>query len=290
MARTSITFILNAFTFASLLFVTPAIVAQSNGIQQDIVFDFDQTAGYIIHGKVGGSGDPLHEHSGSVLEATYERPEINKDGSPAVNADGTRKTNLITERFRLYDGFVELLQELKKQKHVRVSFFSAGSAIRLQTFLAKMRLPDGRFANEIAYRTLGESDLTRVGNAGRFREMFRKDLRKISPDLENVILLDDVDFALDTQKRNLLLFIEDFPYPERRLNTVITKELILKESGKIREASRLILEILERSAIHNDSLLQALSQINLNRAILINPLSLNAKEDQEIKSCSDLFR
>lgn len=290
MARTYISIILHVLIFVSLLSITPIAAAEPNSSHRDIVFDFDQTSGYMIHGKIGGSGDPLHEHSGSAIEATYEKPEINKDGSPALNSDGTRKTSLITEKFRLYDGFVELLQELKNQSHVRVSFFSAGSTIRLRTFLTKIKLPDGRSASEIVYRTLGEEDLTRVGNVGRFREMFRKDLRKVNPDLQNVILLDDVNFALDTQKKNLLLFVEDFPYPERRLHTVLTKKLIAKESGKIREAAKLILEIIQRATHQNESLLQVLSQIRLNPAILTNPLSLNTKETQDIKSCSEIFR
>ncbi len=290
MARTYISFILNFLVLTALLFVAPLIAAAPNSVYKDIIFDFDQTAGYMIHGNIGGSGDPLHEHSGTAIEATYERPDINKDGSPVLNFDGNRKTTLVTEKFRLYAGFVELLQELKRHRSVRVSFFSAGSTIRLLTFLTKIKLPDGRSASEIVYRTLGEEDLTRVGNVGRFREMFRKDLRKVSPDLQNVIMLDDVNFALDGQKQNLLLFVEDFPYPERRLHTEVTKELITKESGKIREASRLILELLERSTLQNESLIQVLSQIRLNPDIIVNPISINTKNDQDIKSCTEAFR
>jgi hypothetical protein len=239
--------ILSRFTY---LFFVALLLFSANVCQaatHDIVFDIDQTIAYKIHEELGNAGDPLQGHGGSVVEISYSKPEIMADGSAMLNADGSRKTVEITEKYRVYDGVVELLQKLKDQPDVRVSFFSGGSTARNQALLEGIHLKDGSQARELAYRVLGEEDLTRVSHTGRYRDMFRKDLRKVNPDTANVIMVDDIAFVLDEQKRSLIILGEDFPYKERKLDIPITEELTIRESEKIKRVSTIIFDTLQRA-------------------------------------------
>lgn len=250
-------------TFLLLLLAVPFAGAAEI---RDIVFDIDETIGYKIRGKVGGAGDPLHAHASKVVEVSYAKPLIAADGAHLLKADGTIQTEMIMEKYRIYDGITELFQKLKSRPGVRVSFFSGGSNARNFALLDAITLPDGSSARQLAYRVLGEDDLTRVSNTGRFREMFRKDLRKVNVDLANLIMVDDIAFMPPEQRRHLLHLGEDFPYAGRRLNIAATEEMTLIEAAKIKRVGAQIislLELAEAQAIPLTAVLAASDQVSI---------------------------
>lgn len=109
--------------------------------------------------------------------------------------------------YRYSDRAGELIEHLHKRGDVKVSFFSGGEKTRNLELLKKLKLPSGKSADEIAHKILNADDMTRVSNDDtlKFSERFKKDLRKISPDLDRVVLLDDVkNFVLPGQEKNLL--------------------------------------------------------------------------------------
>lgn len=227
-----------------LLLLLPLVALSA---EHHVVFDVDQTLAYKIHGDVGGPGDPLHGRAGRVLEVNYLKPEILPDGTPALNPDGSRKMTAMAEKYRLYDGVAEFLEKLRSEHDVKVSFFSGASSARTTALLAALKMADGSSALDHAYRVKGEADLVRVRETGRYREMFRKDLGKISEDLENVIMVDDIEFVLDSQRRNLLHIGEEFPYQERKLNVAITEELLEREAGRFKLAAARVMQVLEKA-------------------------------------------
>ena len=118
----------------------------------------------------------------------------------------------------LRDGVTSLIEYLLS-KNIQVSFFSGGTKIRNQELLGQILLHDGRSLLDIAYKIKSDEDLTKIPNAletAKFSEKFKKDLTKISKDLDNIILLDDTpNFYLnEEQKMNLIWFGPTYEYFE----------------------------------------------------------------------------
>lgn len=115
------------------------------------------------------------------------------------------------ESYRINDRVREMIHSLSKRENVKISFFSGGGYTRNVDLLKKINLGDGsgRTLFDVADKVLSFSDLTDLGGAlggkGTFTKKYKKDLRKISSDLKNVVILEDnPDFFLnESQKKNL---------------------------------------------------------------------------------------
>jgi hypothetical protein len=116
------------------------------------------------------------------------------------------------------DHLSTLIEYLLKND-IKVSFFSGGGESRNRELLSKIYLDDGRSLAEIATTVKSFEDLTKMPNVAedaKFSEKYKKDLLKISDNLDNVILFDDAkNFYLnEAQKENLIHLGPSFKYFE----------------------------------------------------------------------------
>jgi hypothetical protein len=143
-----------------------------------------------------------------TIVSDYE-PEFSKaPASKIFEAD--------TGSYVLRDGVTELIEYLLSE-NIRVSFFSGGVEKRNNELLSKILLSDGRSLLDIAYKVKSKPDLTTVPDipeTAKFSEKFKKDLTKINPDLQSIILLDDNYrfYASPEQKPNLIFFGPTYKY------------------------------------------------------------------------------
>jgi len=135
--------------------------------------------------------------------------------SPIENAStGKNIIRVGDESYRLHNGAIELLEKLFKTPGLKISFFSGGPRERNIELLSKIELYQGRGnAHEMAFKILSKEDLTRledVPETARFSEKFKKDLTKISSNLENVVMIEDNPyFALNPEHSKSFLYLGD---------------------------------------------------------------------------------
>jgi hypothetical protein len=120
--------------------------------------------------------------------------------SPLKEGEAPNATQVLDvrgERYRLHDGVVDLLAKLKDHPNIEISFFSGGPRERNIALLSEIKLPgaNGESALDIAYKVLSFDDLTdlsaQVPVGARFSERYKKDLRKVSTDLKNIVMIED---------------------------------------------------------------------------------------------------
>lgn len=193
------------------------------GIPVDVVFDIDLTIVTLVNDGPGGDflADPL-DPGKNIVPIQFEL-----DG--AVH----------TERYRLFEGVTELIEKLRKDPRVRVSFFSGGTEARNEALLRKILLPDGSSLWDIASgRVFGRTSMTPTGvkPPARIRDLVKKDLRKVNPNIEDVIIVDDIkEFVPESQRGNLLWIGENFPFPDRTKTSPpsgVDPELLAREKNK----------------------------------------------------------
>lgn len=120
------------------------------------------------------------------------------------------------------DGLENFIEDILSHKTMRISFYSGGKESRNHTLLSKIKLKNGKSLLEISYKVLSNEDLTAVPGApkgARFAERFRKDLTKVSKDLEELIMLDDTaNFVVDSsdnQNQHVFFIGKSFEYFEK---------------------------------------------------------------------------
>ena len=225
---------IRAFLRFSVLLIS---ISAHAGVPLDIVFDIDQTIATLVHEGPSGDllADPTDPLRGTV-QISFDKPEYDSINRPLLNPNGTAITHPMTERYRVYDGFLDLMEKLRKLQEagqVRVSFFSGGTPQRNKVLLSALKLSDGKSVLEMVTesssspRVYSREQMTYTGLAeGRVRDRFKKDLRLVNPNLEDVILIDDIqNFALGDQKLQTIWLGEDFPYPEKVNNPPLPKDL-----------------------------------------------------------------
>lgn len=194
------------------------------GIPVDVVFDIDLTIVTLVNDGPGGDflADPLDPGKNIIpIQFEYEG---------AVH----------TERYRLFEGVTELIERLRKDPRVRVSFFSGGTEARNEALLRKIHLPDGSSLWDVASgRVLGRTSMTPTGvkPSARVRDRVKKDLRKVNQNIEDVIIVDDIkEFVPESQRGNLLWIGEDFPFPDRMRGesppSAVDPDLLAREKHK----------------------------------------------------------
>lgn len=124
---------------------------------------------------------------------------------------GARFIEVEGKKYFVHEGLEEMIEDLVNQKKIKISFFSGGSFSRNHKLLKQIRLKDGRSLEDIAYKILNQEDLTIVEGAlstDKFSKRFKKDLTKISSDLDNLVMYDDTEhFVLNEKQEEHVLWI-----------------------------------------------------------------------------------
>ena len=219
--------------FILILLITLPVYA---GIPVDVVFDIDLTIVALV--KDGPGGDFLADPSDpkkNIVPVTFEL-----------------EGNVHSEKYRLFEGVTDLMEKLKQDPRVRVSFFSGGTEQRNEALLRKIFLPDGSSLWDLAAgRVYGRSSMTPTGVPlpARVRERVKKDLHKVNPDISDVIIVDDIkEFVPESQRAHLLWIGEDFPFPDRTQNppTAVDPDVFAREKYKYGWIGQRIEEALEQ--------------------------------------------
>lgn len=133
------------------------------------------------------------------------------------------------------EGLEQFIQNILDKKDIKISFYSGGEKIRNHDLLSKIKLSDGRSLKDISYKILNYEDLvsTEASPDAPFSERFKKDLTKITSNLDELIMFDDTyDFVLETKQtqRNHVFFIgssflyfESFKETEGHLGKYVPK-------------------------------------------------------------------
>ena len=118
------------------------------------------------------------------------------------------------ELYRLADWSTEMITNLANTDNIKISFFSGGPNDRNKHLLQNFFLNDGsgRSYFDITHKLLSKEDLTTVRKENLdkidFTEKFKKDLRKVSSNTNNVILIDDnFRFALSKKMRKNIIWL-----------------------------------------------------------------------------------
>jgi hypothetical protein len=139
----------------------------------------------------------------------WVRPEESQTG-PIVPEIGTLFND---HRYRILDGAPEFIQSLSKVPGAELSIFSMGESDRNDILFSLMRLPDGHTVYQAVHgRILSAEDATRKNGKDR------KDLRKVHPDLENTLIVEDSNDSTLRDQRDNILWIGG--KPERFSSTV----------------------------------------------------------------------
>ena len=129
----------------------------------------------------------------------------------APDFSGPRTIAVGGEKYFIFDGLENLIEELLSHPEVKISFFSGGEASRNHQLLKKIKLNDGRSLEEIAYKILSFDDLTPISSAkstDKFSLRFKKDLTKISKDLSQLIMIEDTEhFVLNADQEEHVFFL-----------------------------------------------------------------------------------
>ncbi|MBY0413214.1 MAG: HAD family hydrolase [Bdellovibrionales bacterium] len=119
------------------------------------------------------------------------------------------------------EGVEEFIESVLRKKDVSLSFYSGGSESRNRLLLKKIKISDGRSLGDIAYKILNKEDLITVPGAipsAPFSDRYKKDLTKISNNLEELIMLDDnSNFVFEhnvPQRKNLFFLGTSFEFFE----------------------------------------------------------------------------
>lgn len=100
------------------------------------------------------------------------------------------------KKYFIQDGVEEFVENLLSHTNVKISFFSGGPSSRNRALLSSIHLSDGRSLADIAYKILSRDDLypvPGVPETEKFYKRFKKDLSKVSPDLSQLVMIDDTD-------------------------------------------------------------------------------------------------
>lgn len=124
---------------------------------------------------------------------------------------GRRIVEIEGKKYFIHDGVEEFVENLLRHESVKISFFSGGGVDRNHALLASVKLSDGRSLKDIAYKILNREDLTPVLNvpqSEKFYKRYKKDLSKISPDLEQLIMIDDTQhFVLNSKQEEHVVYL-----------------------------------------------------------------------------------
>jgi hypothetical protein len=142
---------------------------------------------------------------------------ISSEVKPESN--GPRIVEIEGKKYYIQDGVEEFIEELLRHDNVLISFFSGGDLNRNHQLLNSVKLHDGRSLENIAYKILNSKDLTPVSNVAateKFFKRFKKDLRKVSTNLNELVMIDDTEhFVLNEKQEEHVVYLgKTFEYFE----------------------------------------------------------------------------
>ncbi len=176
--------------------------------------------------------------------------------TPFFTVEGTR--------YRFSDGAAEFIQYISTLPDARISFFSGGPKSRNLEVLNHLRLPNGKSALDVMYVLRSHNDLTTMPGVSKNAPVYeraKKDLRKISANIDNTILVDDHrHYPLPGQEKNAVwLQVEDPSVPESL------------ERNKLAYAAEVLREATEKKEKEGISLVAAVDAITRNASGEIIP-------------------
>lgn len=154
------------------------------------------------------AAEPIHLVFDIDWTLVYPLPE--KPAQPDAHT-----IEVLGKWYRFTDDSAAVIAEAAANPALRVSFFSGGERERNLQLLQKLKLPDGRSALDVATKVLSTEDLTPGSKepGAKFAQRWKKDLTKVEPDLNRVVLIDDIaDFALPGQERNMYWLGETYNF------------------------------------------------------------------------------
>lgn len=172
-------FLLTIFCFVSCAFNGRSPAAKTDELH--VVFDIDWT----------------------IVSEIKEFKNINKNRTIEVQG----KTYFVN------NGLESFIEELLSTPHMKISFYSGGKKSRNNELLEQIKLKDGRSLKDIAYKVLSNEDLVHIEGVPEtlpFSEKHKKDLSKITKNLDQLIMFDDTyDFVVDSveQQKQHVFFI-----------------------------------------------------------------------------------
>ena len=123
---------------------------------------------------------------------------------------GQRIIEVQGKKYFINLGVEELIESLLSYPEVKISFYSGGSKLRNHLLLQQIKLADGRTLKDIAYKILNFDDLVVVTDAkptDKFHERFKKDLTKVTANIENTFMIDDnAHFLLNHSQQDHLVY------------------------------------------------------------------------------------
>lgn len=119
--------------------------------------------------------------------------------------DKKRIIEVLGKKYFVNEGAQEFIEEILSHPDMKISFYSGGLRERNHDLLSKIKLHDGRSLKDISYKILSKNDLVSVEDAppdAPFSSRFKKDLTKISKNLDELIMFDDIEnFSLNNVDR-----------------------------------------------------------------------------------------
>lgn len=137
--------------------------------------------------------------------------------------------------YQIIEGAEKLVNRISALPQVRVSYMSGGAKSRNLKLLRAVHAQGGGTWYDQAYRVLSRSDLPLIEvKKDEFR--LKKDVRKINPDLDRVLLLDDIpSFILSEHLENQLWLGEIEALHERLIGHPRPAQSTLEKAGDILE-------------------------------------------------------
>lgn len=123
-----------------------------------------------------------------------------KSPSPHI-LKNKRVIEVLGKHYFINEGLEAFIEDVLSHPKMKISFYSGGLAVRNKELLSKIKLKNGQSLQAIAYKILSNEDLVTVEGIpinARFADRFKKDLSKVSKNMEELIMFDDTaNFVLE---------------------------------------------------------------------------------------------
>ncbi|MCR9206485.1 MAG: hypothetical protein NXH75_18020, partial [Halobacteriovoraceae bacterium] len=144
-----------------------------------------------------------------------------KPGSHLPFKNSRRLFKVDGHHYLLKEGMKELI-ELAVERGISISFFSGGKKERNVALLKKIRLESGESLFSLSKKILSFQDLTEVSTDINlhFSERYKKDIKKVHENLDEVILLEDIPHFGKGQSLRQTAWLGETTFPRIRGKTI----------------------------------------------------------------------
>lgn len=199
-----------------------------------------------------------------VSEIKYVAPTF-KDSKRVIEVGGIH--------YFINEGLEEFIEGILSKSDVKLSFYSGGSLERNMDLLSKIKLKDGTSLKDHADKILSKEDLVSIDGVSAkasFSERYKKDLSKVTKNLDRLIMFDDTPgFTFGYEQNQSVFFIgksyeyfESFEQARKFEGEYIPKsyEDWLLNRKKLVILNRAFLEAYEESKIKKISFSEAMKK------------------------------